>query len=102
MRAAQAGYVALLAAAIRDWCRAHGTGTAYNEPGSPRQNPYVESFNGWLRDELVSREVFDTITDAQLPFNDWCDTYNRHRPHSSLGYLPPAIFAATLHQPHLS
>jgi transposase InsO family protein len=51
----------LVAMAIRDWCRAHGTGTAYIEPGSPWQNPYVESFNGKLRDELFSREVFDTI-----------------------------------------
>ena len=88
-----------VAVAIRDWCRAHGTGTANIEPGSPWQNPYVESFNGRLRDELFSREVFDTITEARLLFNDWCDTYNRHRPHSSLGYLPPAVFAAAFNQP---
>jgi putative transposase len=91
-----------VAVAIRDWCRAHGTGTAYIEPGSPWQNPYVESFNGRLRDELFAREVFDTITEARLLFNDWCDTYNRHRPHSSLGYLPPAVFAAAFNQPKLS
>ena len=91
-----------VAGAIRDWCRAHGTGTAYIEPGSPWQNPYVESFNGRLRDELFSREVFETITEARLLFNDWCDIYNRHRPHSSLGYLPPAVFAAAFNQPKLS
>ena len=91
-----------VAGAIRDWCRAHGTGTAYIEPGSPWQNPYVESFNGELRDELFSREVFETITEARLLFNDWCDTYNRHRPYSSLGYLPPAVFAAAFNQPKLS
>jgi putative transposase len=91
-----------VAMAIRDWCREHGTGTAYIEPGSPWQNPYVESFNGKLRDELFSREVFDTIMEARLLFDDWCDTYNRHRPHSALGYLPPAVFAAAFNQPELS
>ncbi len=91
-----------VALAIRDWCRAHGTGTAYIEPGSPWPNPYVESFNGKLRDELFSREVFDTIMEARLLFDDWCDTYNRHRPHSALGYLPPAAFAAAFNQPELS
>jgi putative transposase len=55
-----------VAMAIRDWCREHGTGTAYIEPGSPWQNPYVESFNGKLRDEPFSREVFDTIREARL------------------------------------
>ena len=88
--------------AIRDWCRGHGTGTSYIEPGCPWQNPYVESFNGRLRDELFSREVFDTIMEARLLFDDWCDTYNRHRPHSALGYLPPAVFAAAFNQPKLS
>jgi NAD(P)-dependent dehydrogenase (short-subunit alcohol dehydrogenase family) len=91
-----------LAAPALDWCREHGTGTAYIEPGSPWQNPYVESFNGKLRDELFSREVFDTIMEARLLFDDWCDTYNRHRPHSALGYLPPAVFAAAFNQPKLS
>jgi putative transposase len=91
-----------VAMAIRDWCREHGTSTAYIEPGSPWQTPYVESFNGKLRDELFSREVFDTIMEARLLFDDWCDTYNRHRPHSALGYLPPAVFAAAFNQPELS
>jgi putative transposase len=91
-----------VAMAIRDWCRAHGTGTAYIEPGSPWQNPYVESFNGKLRDELLSREVFDTIMEARLLFDDWCDTYIRHRPHSALGYLPPAVFAAAFNRLELS
>lgn len=91
-----------VAMAIRDWCRAHGTDTAYIELGSPWQNPYVESFNSRLRDELFAREVFDTIMEARMLFDDWCDTYNRHRPHSSLGYLPPAVFAARFNNPELS
>jgi transposase InsO family protein len=83
-----------VAAAIRDWCRFMGTGTAYIEPGSPWENPYVESFNGKLRDELFAREVFDTVMEARILFDDWADVYNRYRPHSSLGYLSPAAFAA--------
>ena len=83
-----------VAAAIRDWCRFMGTGTAYIEPGSPWQNPYVESFNGKLRDELFAREVFDTVMEARILFDDWADVPNRYRPHSSLGYLSPAAFAA--------
>ena len=80
--------------AIRDWCRFMGTGTAYIEPGSPWENPYVESFNGKLRDELFAREVFDSVMEARILFDDWGDVYNRHRPHSALGYLAPAVFAA--------
>ena len=57
-------------------------------------NPYVESFNGKLRDELFPREVFDTVMEARILFDDWADVYNRSRPHSSLGYLAPATFAA--------
>lgn len=84
----------LVSAAIRDWCRFVGTGAAYIEPGSPWQNPFVESFNGRARDELFAREIFDSVMEARVLFEDWCDTYNRHRPHSALGYVPPAVFAA--------
>jgi putative transposase len=88
-----------VAAAIREWCRLVGTGTAYIEPGSPWQNPYVESFNGKARDELFARELFDTVMEAKVLYKDWRDAYNRHRPHSSLGYLPPAVFAASFINP---
>lgn len=70
----------LVAMAILDWCRFMGTGTAYIEPGSPWENPCVESFNGRLRDELFAREVFDTVMEARILFDDWGDVYNRHRP----------------------
>jgi transposase InsO family protein len=84
-----------VAAAIRDWCRFMGTGTANIEPGSPWENPFVESFNGKLRDELFAREVFDSVMEARILFDDWADVYNRYRPHSSLGYATPAAFAAS-------
>ena len=92
----------LVAAAIKDWCRFVGTGTLYIEPGSPWQNPFVESFNGKARDELFAREIFDSVFEARVLYDDWCDVYNRLRPHSSLGYMPPAVFAAALINPQPS
>lgn len=88
-----------VAAALRDWCRFVGAGTAYIEPGSPWQNPYVESFNSRARDELFAREIFDSVREAKVLYADWRDVYNRHRPHSSLGYRPPAVFAASFTNP---
>ncbi|MBJ7603067.1 MAG: transposase family protein [Candidatus Dormibacteraeota bacterium] len=92
----------LVAAAIRDWCRLSGSGTAYIEPGSHCQNPFVESSNGKARDELFAREIFDSVFEARVLYDDWCDAYNRVRPHSSLGYMPPATFAAALITPEPS
>jgi len=60
------------------------------EPGSPWENGYVESFNGKLRDELLNREVFYTLTEAKILIEQWRQEYNQVRPHSSLGYRPPA------------
>ena len=59
-------------------------------PGSPWENDYVESFNGKLRDELLDREIFYTLQEAQVLIERWRQHYNRFRPHSSLGYQPPA------------
>jgi putative transposase len=83
-----------IAAAIRDWCRFSGTGASFIEPGSPWQNPYVESFNARMRDELFSREIFDTVREADVLYADWWHRYNHHHPHSSLGWMTPAAFAA--------
>lgn len=85
-----------IAAAIRDWCRFSGAGAVYIEPGSPWQNPFVESFIGKARDELFAREVFHSVFEARVLYSDWRDIYNRRRPHSSIGYLAPAVFAAML------
>lgn len=83
----------LTANAIRDWCRFTGAGTAYIEPGSPWENPYVESFGGRLRDELLKVEQFDTLLEAKTVIEDWKEDYNHHRPHSSLGWLTPMAYA---------
>ena len=83
----------LTANALSDWCRFSGAGSAYIEPGSPWQNPYVESFGSRVRDELLSVEQFQTLTEAQVMVADWREDYNHRRPHSSLGMLAPVRFA---------
>ncbi len=87
----------LIAAALRDWCRFNGAGTIYIEPGSPWENPFVESFNGRVRDELLNVEQFFTLKEAQVIAEDWRIEYNTYRPHSSLGMLTPAEFAEQWH-----
>ena len=79
-----------MAEAVKDWITGVGAKTAYIEKASPWENGYVESFNGKLRDELLNGEVFNTLREAQVLIEEWRRHYNRVRPHSSLGYRPPA------------
>ena len=74
---------------IRLWLEALQVQTLFIEPGSPWENGYVESFNGKLRDELLDREIFYTLTEAQILIERWRRQYNTVRPHSALGYRPP-------------
>jgi hypothetical protein len=76
--------------AVRDWLERVGVRTLYIEPGSPWENGYIESFNGKLQDELLEREIFDTLLEAKVLIERWRQEYNTIRPHSSLGYRPPA------------
>jgi putative transposase len=85
----------LLAWALRDWCRLSGTRTSYIEPGAPWENPYIESFNGRVRDELLNVEEFTSLTVAQVVIEAWRIEYNTYRPHSALGGRTPAEYAAT-------
>lgn len=78
------------AKAVRGWLERLEVGTLFIEPGSPWENGYIESFNGKLRDELLNRELFMTLCEAQVLVERWRQEYNRVRPHSSLGYRPPA------------
>jgi putative transposase len=78
------------ARALREWFDSIGVKTAYIEPGSPWENGYNESFNGKLRDELLNREIFYTLKEAQILIEEWRRHYNEVIPHSSLGYRPPA------------
>jgi transposase InsO family protein len=66
------------------------TSSPFIEPGSPWENGYVESFNGRLRDELLNGEIFYTLRKAQVIIERWRREYNTFRPHSALGYRPPA------------
>jgi putative transposase len=79
-----------VAKAVREWITAVGAKTAYIEPGSPWENGYCESFNSKLRDELLKGEIFYTLKEAQIVIESWRRHYNTVRPHSSLGYKPPA------------
>ena len=76
--------------AVRSWLAKVGVGTLFIEPGSPWENGYIESFNGKLRDELLNGEIFYTLLEAKVLIERWREHYNRIRPHSSLGYRPPA------------
>ncbi|WP_443026099.1 integrase core domain-containing protein [Sphingomonas sp. PB2P19] len=69
--------------------------TLYIAPGSPWENGYNESFNGSLRDELLNGEIFYSLAEARVLIEAWRRHYNTIRPHSSLGYRPPAPAAAT-------
>ena len=84
----------MTAHALRDWCVLSRTGTAYIEPGSPWQNPYVESFHSRVRDELLDVEQFSCLAEARVVIGDWREDYNQRRPHSALGMRAPAAFAA--------
>ncbi len=76
--------------AVRGWLANIGVGPLFIEPGSPWENGYNESFNAKLRDELLDREIFYTLKEAKAMIERWRHEYNTVRPHSSLGYRPPA------------
>jgi transposase InsO family protein len=78
------------AKAVRKWLNRPDVTTLFIEPGSPWENGYVESFIGRMRDELLNGEVLDTLDEAKALAEAWRKIYNRFRPHSSLGYRPPA------------
>jgi transposase InsO family protein len=83
-----------IAEAVRSWLARRGSKTLYIEPGSPWENAYSETFNSRFRDELLDREMFETLKEAKVIIEDHRLDYNHRRPHSSLGYRTPAEFAA--------
>ena len=84
-----------IAKELRQWLAQLGTGTLYIEPGSPWENGYCESFNGKLRDECLNGEIFYSLKEAQIVIEWWRIEYNTRRPHSALGYRPPAPLASS-------
>ena len=85
-----------IATAVQEWLAKVGVKTLYIAPGSPWENGYSECFNGSLRDELLNGEIFYSLAEAQVLIEAWRRHYNTVRPHSSLGYRPPAPEAASL------
>lgn len=85
-----------IARTIRRLAGLTGVESLYIAPGAPWENGYAESFHSRLRDELLNAEVFADVREARALAAAWRHEYNHHRPHSSLGYVPPAAFAATL------
>jgi len=87
-----------IAQALRDWLKVSGVGTLYIEPGAPWENGFNESFNSRFRDELLNGELFTSLKEAKVVTEDHRLEYNHRRPHSALGYLTPAAFAARCRQ----
>jgi transposase InsO family protein len=82
-----------IAYALKEWLQDRHCNTLYITPGSPWENPFIESFNGTFRGDCLDRWVFADGREAQMVIEQWRQEYNQRRPHSSLGYLPPAAFA---------
>jgi putative transposase len=80
----------MTAKVMRGWLARIGTQTFYIAPGSPRENGYCESFNGKLRNECLNQEIFYSLKEARIVIEQWRRHHNHHRPHSALGYRPPA------------
>jgi transposase InsO family protein len=91
----------LAAKALRSWLGDLEISPLCIEPGSPRENGYLESFNGRLRDELLNGEIFGTLREAKVLVERWRVEYNTFRPHSALGYMPPAPEAMMLEEDSL-
>ena len=75
---------------VMKWLRDINVGPSFIPPGKPWHNGFVESFNGKLRDECLNREWFRDLREARAVIEGWRGFYNHLRPHSALGYRPPA------------
>jgi putative transposase len=85
-----------IGASVGDWLTEKGVRRIFSEPGKPWQNGYIESFNGKLRDELLSQTYFNSLRHARAEIETWRRFYNTERPHSALGYMTPAEFRGKL------
>ena len=79
--------------AMLEWAYRRGIKLDFIRPGKPTDNAFIESFNGKFRDECLNQHWFTSLNDAKETIEEWRKEYNEVRPHSSLGYLPPAEFA---------
>ena len=83
---------------IAAWTKDIGVRLHFIAPGKPKENGYIESFNGKFRDECLNLNLFRDLADSRVMIEDWRTDYNRDRPHSSLGYLTPLEFNRDLHR----
>ncbi|GGG52012.1 hypothetical protein GCM10010964_43980 [Caldovatus sediminis] len=83
----------LTSVAVLRWAEERGVEWHYIAPGKPRQNAFVESFNGRLRDECLNEHLFGSLAEARRLIEAWREDYNRVRPHGSLGGRTPEEFA---------
>ena len=83
---------------MKDWCEQEGVELYFIDPGKPNQNSRIESFNSRFRDECLSQHWFASLSHMKSVIDNWREDYNHHRPHSTLGYIPPAQFAAQCRQ----
>lgn len=83
---------------MQDWAARNGVEMRFIQPGKPVQNAYIESFNSRFRNECLSQHWFASLSHMRSVIDNWREDYNHHRPHSALGYVPPAVFAARCRQ----
>ena len=84
----------LTSMAILRWSQEREIEWHYTAPGKPTQNAFIESFNGRLRDELLNEVLFTSLDSTRQALRAWKDDYNTVRPHSAIGNIPPAVYAA--------
>ena len=82
-----------VAKAVQRWLKGKKCDTIYITPGSPWENPYIESFHDKIREECLNQCLFVSVREAQETVEAWRQEYNQYRPHSSLGYLTPMEYA---------
>jgi putative transposase len=82
----------LMAEVFVQWCEAHAIERLYIAPGKPDQNAFIERFNRTYREEVLDAYVFESVAEVQTITDHWLPDYNDHRPHESLGRVPPTSF----------
>lgn len=78
---------------LDQWCKQNKITLVFIQPGKPMQNAYVERCNGNIRKELLNTYVFTSLTEVRQKTEEWMMDYNTERPHQSLGYKAPRVFA---------
>ena len=81
---------------MQTWAARNGVELRFIQPGKPVQNAYIESFNSRFRDECLSQHWFASLSHMRSVIDNWREDHNHHRPHSTLGYVLPAVVRRAL------